>query len=325
MEESILSNKVSAQSYSSIERGVLKYVDVVGSVENNDHLFELYIEDDNYLNIEKDRAGYLKSEGDFNDGYKAIYSLRALGALHENPITDEDTAELNFALAENLNTIDINTVTWENPLSVTRKHKTGIFSNDLCQQLKASDDYNALDEDDNWFNNGYLTDVVIPLIRAAIKDIPNFNYMRVTTSEMESKNSKERWKLQKCSSFGKKPDAMIIATICNIEFEIMFLEGSRLVADKGKRHSDSVKLWRGSNDGIWLASLGTTTLIKPNCHLRIQEAFSIINLLLKLRIIIIVDIGLFKSAVKSKFNRNNRKNVKSSTTSSPGNKKLKSV
>ncbi|CAG8731965.1 9616_t:CDS:2, partial [Rhizophagus irregularis] len=188
----------------------------------------------------------------FNDGYKAIYSLRALGALHENPITDEDTAELNFALAENLNTIDINTVTWENP--VTRKHKTGIFSNDLCQQLKASDDYNALDEDDNWFNNGYLTDVVIPLIRAAIKDIPNFNYMRVTTSEMESKNSKERWKLQKCSSFGKKPDAMIIATICNIEFEIMFLEGSRLVADKGKRHSDSVKLWRGSNDGIWLAS-----------------------------------------------------------------------
>ncbi|PKC13883.1 hypothetical protein RhiirA5_410069 [Rhizophagus irregularis] len=252
MEESILSNKVSAQSYSSIERGVLKYVDVVGSVENNDHLFELYIEDDNYLNIEKDRAGYLKSEGDFNDGYKAIYSLRALGALHENPITDEDTAELNFALAENLNTIDINTVTWENP--VTRKHKTGIFSNDLCQQLKASDDYNALDEDDNWFNNGYLTDVVIPLIRAAIKDIPNFNYMRVTTSEMESKNSKERWKLQKCSSFGKKPDAMIIATICNIEFEIMFLEGSRLVADKGKRHSDSVKLWRGSNDGIWLAS-----------------------------------------------------------------------
>ncbi|CAB5358946.1 unnamed protein product [Rhizophagus irregularis] len=149
--------------------------------------------------------------------------------------------------------------------------------------------------------------------------------MRVTTSEMESKNSKERWKLQKCSSFGKKPDAMIIATICNIEFEIMFLEGSRLVADKGKRHSDSVKLWRGSNDGIWLASLGTTTLIKPNCHLRIQEAFSIINLLLKLRIIIIVDIGLFKSAVKSKFNRNNRKNVKSSTTSSPGNKKLKSV
>ncbi|EXX62113.1 hypothetical protein RirG_164800 [Rhizophagus irregularis DAOM 197198w] len=74
-----------------------------------------------------------------------------------------------------------------------------------------------------------------------------------------------------------------------------------------------------------MKSVGTTTLIKPNCHLRIQEAFSIINLLLKLRIIIIVDIGLFKSAVKSKFNRNNRKNVKSSTTSSPGNKKLKSV
>ncbi|PKC72610.1 hypothetical protein RhiirA1_452124 [Rhizophagus irregularis] len=288
MEESILSNKVSAQSYSSIERGVLKYVDVVGSVENNDHLFELYIEDDNYLNIEKDRAGYLKSEGDVfldNSALKDIIMMRRphynlmmdiklfihferlalfmkyVNRLSEhqvneakNPITDEDTAELNFALAENLNTIDINTVTWENPLSVTRKHKTGIFSNDLCQQLKASDDYNALDEDDNWFNNGYLTDVVIPLIRAAIKDIPNFNYMRVTTSEMESKNSKERWKLQKCSSFGKKPDAMIIATICNIEFEIMFLEGSRLVADKGKRHSDSVKLWRGSNDGIWLAS-----------------------------------------------------------------------
>jgi hypothetical protein len=30
-----------AQSFSSKERGVLKYVDVVGSVESNDHLFEL--------------------------------------------------------------------------------------------------------------------------------------------------------------------------------------------------------------------------------------------------------------------------------------------
>ncbi|RGB32528.1 hypothetical protein C1646_816612 [Rhizophagus diaphanus] len=41
-DESILSNKVSAQSYSSKERGVLKYVDAVGNVENNDHLFELF-------------------------------------------------------------------------------------------------------------------------------------------------------------------------------------------------------------------------------------------------------------------------------------------
>uniref|UniRef100_U9UPN6 Uncharacterized protein n=1 Tax=Rhizophagus irregularis (strain DAOM 181602 / DAOM 197198 / MUCL 43194) TaxID=747089 RepID=U9UPN6_RHIID len=119
MEESILSNKVSAQSYSSIERGVLKYVDVVGSVENNDHLFELYIEDDNYRveDFVLNSSFEILNPTSFNDGYKAIYSLRALGALHENPITDEDTAELNFALAENLNTIDINTVTWENPLS----------------------------------------------------------------------------------------------------------------------------------------------------------------------------------------------------------------
>ncbi|RGB32529.1 hypothetical protein C1646_762794 [Rhizophagus diaphanus] len=190
---------------------------------------------------------------------------------------DEDT-ELNFALAENLNTIDINTVTREDPLSSQiiddesnifkmlskiesrGKMKPEIFSsiNDLCQQLKASDDYNALDEDDNYLyrDNGYPTDVVIPLIRAAIKDIPNFNYIRVTTSVMESKSSKERRKLQKCSSFGKKPYAMIIASIRNIEFEMMFLKGSRLFADKGKRHSDSVKLWRESNDGIWLASRG---------------------------------------------------------------------
>ncbi len=52
---------------------------------------------------------------------------------------------------------------------------------------------------------------------------------------------------------------MIIISIDKTEFEIMFLEGSRLVADNGKFQDDSVKLWRESNDGIWFVNRACKT------------------------------------------------------------------
>ncbi len=53
------------------------------------------------------------------------------------------------------------------------------------------------------------------------------------------------------SQHGKKPDAMITMTSSKHDFEIMFLECSRLVSDRNKYNADKVKLWRESHDGFW--------------------------------------------------------------------------
>ncbi|PKY55665.1 hypothetical protein RhiirA4_427679 [Rhizophagus irregularis] len=92
--------------------------------------------------------------------FMKINALRFKMRLRRHQVNEGKPYEFNI--------IDINTVTWEDPLSSqiiddesnifkklflshAEKMKPEIFSsiNDLCQQLKASDDYNALDDDDN--------------------------------------------------------------------------------------------------------------------------------------------------------------------------------
>jgi len=87
------------------------------------------------------------------------------------------------------------------------------------------------------------------------------NDTNVTVSaEKESKSSKERRKFQNVSQNGKKPDAMITMTLNKHDFEIMFLECSRLVSDRNKYNADKVKLWRESHDGFCY----TTSACKPD-------------------------------------------------------------
>lgn len=74
-------------------------------------------------------------------------------------------------------------------------------------------------------------------------------YLCKLSAELQSKASKQRRKSQNFKN-GKKPDSMVIVTIDGYEFEIMFNECSRLVAEKSKMHDDYVKCWRECSDGM---------------------------------------------------------------------------
>nr|CAG8557552.1 9295_t:CDS:2 [Entrophospora candida] len=199
--------------------------------------------------------------------------------------------------------------------------------------------------------NGYLTDVVMPLIRAALKKIPHYKCIRVTTSEKESKSSKARRLTQGSGKIGKKPDAMCIATINGFEFEIMFLEGSRLITGNNKFHDDDVKLWREGNDGMWHINnackpkrndfaviniqvfkneMALNVLVKDingiGRYYHLDKAtiplvksggssiLQIVRLLLTLRNIIIVDVSLLYEAMKHRAKSRKRGVKKTSTT-----------
>ncbi|CAG8848445.1 11499_t:CDS:2, partial [Gigaspora margarita] len=96
----------------------------------------------------------------------------------------------------------------------------------------------------------YMTDVIVPLIRASLKDLPIGKSGYISTAERQSMASKDR------RGVGKRPDLMFIASCNNRTYELIFAESSRIVCDKQKKNDDEVKLWREMNDGMYWAHKG---------------------------------------------------------------------
>ncbi|CAB4381326.1 unnamed protein product [Rhizophagus irregularis] len=114
----------------------------------------------------------------------------------------------------------------------------------------------------------YITDVIVPLLRAGLEDLPN-GTVCLSTAEWQSIASKTRKSLgsneertthpQK-TPIGKKPDVMLMEKCGGKIFEIAYVESSRIVCTNSKKDDDSVKLWRETQDGISFVNIACRLL-----------------------------------------------------------------
>ncbi|KAF0373860.1 hypothetical protein F8M41_012945 [Gigaspora margarita] len=75
----------------------------------------------------------------------------------------------------------------------------------------------------------YITDVIVPLLRASLEDLPNGS-MFLSTAERQN--------------------VMAMTEYRGKIFELVYVESSRVICINKKKENDSVKLWRETLDGI---------------------------------------------------------------------------
>ncbi|RHZ79482.1 hypothetical protein Glove_144g54 [Diversispora epigaea] len=88
----------------------------------------------------------------------------------------------------------------------------------------------------------YITDVIMPLLRASLSDLPN-GYICLSTAERQSLASKARrndgtGKVK----MGKKPDIMALERCNGKLVEFLYVESSRIVCSPTKKTDDAIKL-----------------------------------------------------------------------------------
>lgn len=98
----------------------------------------------------------------------------------------------------------------------------------------------------------YVTDVIVPLLRASLKNLPN-DYVCLSTAERQSLASKARRNIGvEGERMGKKPDVMMLIMAEEKVFELGYVESSRINCSKTKNDDDYMKLWRETVDGVSL-------------------------------------------------------------------------
>ncbi|CAG8464459.1 8759_t:CDS:2 [Paraglomus occultum] len=93
----------------------------------------------------------------------------------------------------------------------------------------------------------YVSNVIVPAIRASLKNVPLEKSSFVSTSERQSSASADR---KGKGRLGRRPDIMFVIKLDDRLFELMYAECLRLICTKTKE-IDEVKLWRECNDGMY--------------------------------------------------------------------------
>ncbi|RHZ86727.1 hypothetical protein Glove_46g15 [Diversispora epigaea] len=112
----------------------------------------------------------------------------------------------------------------------------------------------------------YVTNVIVPAIRATLKDLPLGKSTVITSSERQSSASANR---RGVGRIGKRPDVMFVMKYRGKYYELLYIECSRLFCTAKKEIDDRVKLWRECNDGLYW----TRKSCKPD-----KDEFSIIGI-----------------------------------------------
>jgi len=95
----------------------------------------------------------------------------------------------------------------------------------------------------------YVTDVIVPLLRATLGDLPS-GHICLSTAERQSLASKARKNAGADKErMGKKPDVMVLDQYVDKIIELTYVECSRIVCSTTKKANDEVKLWRETLDG----------------------------------------------------------------------------
>ncbi|RHZ54743.1 hypothetical protein Glove_423g95 [Diversispora epigaea] len=94
----------------------------------------------------------------------------------------------------------------------------------------------------------YVTNVIVPAVRATLKDLPLGKSTFITSSERQSSASANR---RGVGRSGKRPDVMFVMKHGGKYYELLYIECSRLFCTTKKEIDDGVKLWRECNDGLY--------------------------------------------------------------------------
>ncbi|RHZ43485.1 hypothetical protein Glove_1066g3 [Diversispora epigaea] len=94
----------------------------------------------------------------------------------------------------------------------------------------------------------YVNNIVLPTIRATLKDLPLEKSTFVSSSEKQSSASADR---RGEGRSGRRPDIMFIMKHGVKKYELLYTECSRLSCTPQKKKDDEVKLWRECNDGLY--------------------------------------------------------------------------
>ncbi|RHZ89334.1 hypothetical protein Glove_16g109 [Diversispora epigaea] len=138
----------------------------------------------------------------------------------------------------------------------------------------------------------YVTDIIVPLLRASLEDLPNGDIF-LSTAERQKRSTHK-------TPIGKKPDVMVMAKYGGKIFEIAYVESSRILCTRSKREDDSVEKPFTKN---------TSWRVEP-----------LIRLLLTLRNIIIVNQSLLIQALEQANTHLPRNATQSPTVTSPSHK-----
>ncbi|CAJ0833004.1 10149_t:CDS:2 [Entrophospora sp. SA101] len=104
----------------------------------------------------------------------------------------------------------------------------------------------------------YVTNVIIPAVRASLKNLYLGTTSFISTSERQSIASANRRK--ESGHSGRRPDIMFVIEDKGYVYELMFSECSQLVCNERKKSDDDIKLWREANNGIsWVLNTNTGT------------------------------------------------------------------
>ncbi|CAG8855467.1 33043_t:CDS:2, partial [Gigaspora margarita] len=90
----------------------------------------------------------------------------------------------------------------------------------------------------------YVTDVIVPLIRATLNKLPIKKYAFLSSAERQSLASADK------RGRGKQPDIMFLEMCREKIYELMYIECLCLICTDRKKKDDEVKLWREMNDGM---------------------------------------------------------------------------
>ncbi|CAG8663898.1 4999_t:CDS:2, partial [Dentiscutata heterogama] len=121
----------------------------------------------------------------------------------------------------------------------------------------------------------YVTDVIVPLLRASLKKLPIRNTAFLSTAERQSQASADR---KGGENKGKRPDIMLIEEYDGKLYELIFAECSRLICPKRKEDDDKIKLWREMNDGLYWTYSGCRPDINQFGVIRVQIAGDTLHL-----------------------------------------------
>ena len=80
-----------------------------------------------------------------------------------------------------------------------------------------------------------MTNVIVPMIRASLKDLPIGKSGYISTAERQSIASKDR------RGVGKRLDIMFIASCNNRSYELIYSESFCIICDEQKKENDRVK------------------------------------------------------------------------------------
>ncbi|CAG8552639.1 14442_t:CDS:2 [Dentiscutata heterogama] len=175
----------------------------------------------------------------------------------------------------------------------------------------------------------YITDIIMPLLRATLGDLPN-SCICLSTAERQSLASKARRNDGIGEEkMGKKPDIMALEKCNGKLVEFLFAECSRVSCSATKKEEDEIKLWRELLDGSSFINSACKPIHNQFGVVGIQVADipltsdtpwhvePLLRLLLTLRNIIIVNKSLLTQVLEQAISHPPRNVHTSPTVSSP--------